>query len=103
MGCFLLSVHMDNYVPFCAIAGAFLINTRAGPVAMAMAQCLLLLLLALSRMLGHDQITGIQRQPTNKLLPYEENREQHEEHVDKDALEKNMPVCRSRAGSATAS
>ena len=67
MGCFLLSVHMDCYVPSCAVAGAFLINTRAGFVAMAMTQGLLLLLLALSRMSGRDQITGIQRQPTNKL------------------------------------
>jgi hypothetical protein len=28
MGCFLFSVHMDNFVPSCAITGVFLINTR---------------------------------------------------------------------------
>ena len=96
MGRFLLSVHMGNYVPSCAIAGAFLINMRAGPVAVAMTQGLLLLLLALSRMPGCDQIAGILRKPTNKPSPYEENREQKEEHVDKDGIEKNTPVCRSR-------
>merc|ERR550514_640328 len=41
MGCFLFSVHMDNYVPSCAITGVFLINTRVGPDVMAMIQGLL--------------------------------------------------------------
>ena len=92
MGCFLLSAHMDNYVPSRAIAGAFLINTGAGRVVMATTQGFLLLL-ALARMPGCDQIAGILRQPTNKLSPYEENREQNEEHADKYIIEKNMPVC----------
>jgi hypothetical protein len=41
MGCFLFSVHMDNFVPSCAITGVFLINTRVGPDVMAMIQGLL--------------------------------------------------------------
>jgi len=41
MGCFLFSVHLDNYVPSCAITGVFLINTRVGPDVMAMIQGLL--------------------------------------------------------------
>jgi hypothetical protein len=41
MGCFMFSVHMDNYVPSCAITGVFLINTRVGPDVMAMIQGLL--------------------------------------------------------------
>jgi hypothetical protein len=41
MMCFLFSVHMDNYVPSCAITGVFLINTRVGPDVMAMIQGLL--------------------------------------------------------------
>jgi hypothetical protein len=41
MGCFLFSVHFDNYVPSCAITGVFLINTRVGPDVMAMIQGLL--------------------------------------------------------------
>ena len=38
MGCFLFSVHMDNFVPSCAITGVFLINTRVGPDVLAMIQ-----------------------------------------------------------------
>jgi hypothetical protein len=41
MGCFLFSVHMDNFVPSCAITGVFLINTRVGPDVMAMISGLL--------------------------------------------------------------
>jgi len=41
MGCFLFSVHMDNFVPSCAITGVFLINARVGPDVMAMIQGLL--------------------------------------------------------------
>jgi len=38
---FLFSVHLDNYVPSCAITCVFLINTRVGPDVMAMIQGLL--------------------------------------------------------------
>jgi hypothetical protein len=41
MGCFLFSVHMDNFVPSCAITAVFLINARVGPDVMAMIQGLL--------------------------------------------------------------
>jgi hypothetical protein len=41
VGCFLFSVHFDNYVPSCAITGVFLINTRVGPDVMSMIQGLL--------------------------------------------------------------
>jgi len=41
MGCFLFSVHMDNFIPSCAITAVFLINTRVGPDVMAMIQGLL--------------------------------------------------------------